>query len=117
MTSLHTSRSMTRSNDVRHDVLTAVWLRIQDFWDTELSRICTELSVSKDLVPTSGCRAQRNCVTFKVIALRSYELRITGLLYPQHVETAISRNVGNYFANDKAQYPEDLNFFTFVSGT
>ena len=55
------------------------------------------------------CRAQRNCVTSKMNALRSYERRITGLVYPQHVETTIFRNVWNYLANDRAQYPEGLN--------
>ena len=43
---------MTHHKYVRHDVLTAVLLRIQDFWDTELSGVCTELSVSNDLVPS-----------------------------------------------------------------
>jgi len=42
-------------------------------------------------------------------ALRSFERRIIGLLFPQQERTAIFRNVGNYLANDRPQHPEGLN--------
>jgi hypothetical protein len=59
MRSLHTSRSMTHHKYVRRDVLTAVLLKMQDFWAIELSRLCMEFSVSNDLVPSSGMCSTR----------------------------------------------------------
>ena len=56
---------MTHHKYVRHDVLTAVLLRIQDFWDTELGRICTEFSVAEDLAPSSGMSSTKELRDFQ----------------------------------------------------